>query len=97
MPTGIVSHNGVRYLTLPNSFGEQVAETARPRATVEARILAHPAVASVSDERAHGDGYWVILREGAEDASNPGCGTIHEASPSACLRELQRNGVRWTR
>lgn len=28
MPTGIVSHNGVRYLTLPNSFGEQVAAVA---------------------------------------------------------------------
>jgi hypothetical protein len=54
-------------------------------------INAHPRVESVSDERSLGDGYWVYLHTGWISA-NSECGTIHEESPSACLRELRRKG-----
>lgn len=54
-------------------------------------IKAHPLVESISDERHLGDGYWVYLHEGYVARSSE-CGTIHEESPSECLRVLRRRG-----
>jgi hypothetical protein len=54
-------------------------------------IKAHPLVESISDERGLGDGYWVYLKTGHIAASSE-CGTIHEESPSACLRLLRKKG-----
>lgn len=54
-------------------------------------ILAHPLVDSVSDERRLGDGYWIYLKTGWIAASME-CGSIHEESPSACLKVLRKRG-----
>jgi len=35
-------------------------------------------IASVSDETAYGDGYWIALNDGWCDAFNPQCHTLHE-------------------
>ena len=66
------------------------------------KILAHPLVESISDEREwertpawadeNGDGFWVYLKEGYIDAMNE-VHCIHENSPSECmalLREVER-------
>lgn len=56
--------------------------------TIE-RIKSDRRVADVSDEREMGDGFWVYLKPGwrwAEDWVH----SIHEDTPSECLRELHR-------
>lgn len=44
-------------------------------------------IKSVSDERdgPNDDGYWVYLKDGY---SWDGCSAVHEASPTACAREM---------
>lgn len=66
-----------------------ILNTAQPK--VLTRILAHPAVDSVSDERFLGDGCWVFLKEGYRSVGMD-CGTIHEDSWTKCERVL-REGV----
>jgi hypothetical protein len=57
-----------------------------------AAIMAHPAVHSVSDERALGEGCWVFLKDGFESVAMD-CGSIHEPSWTACYR-VMREGIR---
>lgn len=47
------------------------------------RILAHPKVASISDERGMGDGFWVYLKKGWQNDPETHC--IHENSPTRCF------------
>ena len=56
--------------------------------TVIHRIMAHPAVSEISDERGAGDGFWAYLVTGLY-LDNPGEHSIHEDSPSQVLRELK--------
>jgi hypothetical protein len=55
------------------------------------QIKAHPAVDSVEDGRAFGDGYFVYLKPGYTSRAMD-CGTIHEPTLSACLR-VMREGI----
>ncbi len=62
------------------------------------RILKHPLVESISDERDYlrtppgcdqnGDGFWVYLKKGYIDDMN-GIHCLHENSPSECLALLK--------
>ena len=65
--------------------------------TVVERILAHPRVESISDEREwartppgeeNGDGFWVYFAPGFIDPSS-GVHGFHENSPSECLALLR--------
>lgn len=60
-------------------------------AKVTDAILKHPKVQLVSDERRMGDGFWIYLKTGWICASTE-CGTIHEDSPSKCLKVLRQPG-----
>lgn len=52
------------------------------------KIMNHPAVIEISDERSSGDGFWVYLRSGhCNDEQGLHC--IHEDSPTECLRRLR--------
>jgi len=42
-------------------------------------------IADYCDERAMGEGVWITLRSGWQDASNPTCHTIHEDTPQFAL------------
>jgi hypothetical protein len=45
-------------------------------------------IASFDDERSYGEGCWIILRSGWQDATNPTCHTIHEDTPQAVLDKV---------
>jgi hypothetical protein len=55
--------------------------------TIRSKILSHPAVEEISDERSCGDGLWVYLKDGYI-APMQECGIIHEETWNQCLREL---------
>ena len=45
-------------------------------------------IADVEDARMSGDGFWIALRSGWQDATNPTCHTIHEDTPQYCLDKV---------
>lgn len=52
------------------------------------QLRADPRVASVSDERATDDGYWVALNPGWLSETN-GCQTVHEYTVEALRRAMK--------
>lgn len=59
--------------------------------TLREKILKHPAVQDISDERGCGDGIWVNLKDGWEYRDQPefeGYGSIHEDTWTACYKRL---------